>query len=114
MDKELKQLVINYLTYLGEGGEPIYPTKGLCPNLNMYLIKHSVNWKERLGVEQILSDTWIHWSEYSGNLEFPVPEKGKTPISAYQDNRHHWFDNEYGKARRRLCLWLAEQLKKEI
>lgn len=49
-----------------------------------------------------------HWSEGSGHYRYPVPHP-EGAICSFNTTDNLWI-GEYGEARKRLCLWLAETI----
>ena len=58
-----------------------------------------------------LQSVFRKWPEFSGNIAFPVPSMryGISEDVAYIRNSDLWAGS-YGAARRRLCVFLADQL----
>jgi len=54
------------------------------------------------------------WDEFSGNLVYPVPSphKWEGPKRAFNITGNLW-EGPYGEARRRLCLHIASEMRKE-
>lgn len=97
-----KRKLIKHLKSLG-GGEiqPHHTTRGLCAEL----------W--HVGTNDILRYATRHlmtqWPKFSGDFNYPVPHPCMSPREAF-NTMPHWRCDEYGNARRELCLWLAEYL----
>lgn len=53
------------------------------------------------------------WPEFTGDRWYPVPHQTMSPEDAFDNLDDLWSDDEYGDARRRLCLWLADQIKEQ-
>ena len=92
---------IKELEYLGNGGEPKYTNLGICGNVceSITILK--------------LQELWVHWPEYSGMSLYPVPHpKYDSHLGLLKT--HNVWEGEYGNNRRKLCLWLADELEKEL
>jgi len=50
----------------------------------------------------------LYWLEFSGKIAYPVPHP--TGARTGFDNSDNLWIGEYGAARKRLCLWLAETI----
>lgn len=54
------------------------------------------------------------WPEYSGYPDYPVPHPVLSPGVAFWRSNNLWDKHtQYGKARIRLALWLADQVDVE-
>ena len=49
-----------------------------------------------------------YWSERSGQYRYPVPHP-EGACTGFSNSDNLWI-GEYGEARKRLCLWLAETI----
>ena len=96
--KELKQ----YLYDLGTGKRtPLQREFGICEELR---------WKTSKFLYGHIKTLMEDWPEYSGVSNYPVPHPSCPPKAAYYGFDDLWDDSSYGQARRRLCIWLSEQL----
>lgn len=88
-------LVAQHLRNLGEGTvQPSIKRLGVCSELK---IKFNIK-------DDFLVEMFSEWPEHDGaEPEFPVAERSEF----MRDNL--WNDSEYGRKRRRLCLWLADK-----
>jgi len=100
MDTEALKAMADRLQDLADGAEPRYETRGICAHICDFL-----------GATAAVDFVCIRakaWPEHSGNMYYPVPP-GRPAY--YGDNL---WSGEYGAARRRLCGFLAQEIRKEI
>ena len=103
MNRETRIEVIEYLRKLGNGEiEPGSIKKGICFNL----------YKCYLVVISVYVD-WTTWSEFSGDKTYPVGHDPRDAYESFVEGLHLW-EGEYGASRKRLCLWIADQLEKNL
>ena len=94
--------------------EPVNPRLGICGELGL-LIPLSRNSYHAFSKLDLVMDLVVDWPKYSGSLAFPVPHPAyNRPVDAfYNPDYSKWdTDTEYGRNRRELCGWLAEELRK--
>jgi hypothetical protein len=94
--------IITHLEELGRGERfPKEECTGLCWEMkgkgSIYVCRH-----------------FTTWDEFSGNLVYPVPSphKWEGPKRAFNITGNLW-EGPYGEARRRLCLHIASEMRKE-
>lgn len=106
MQNETKKQVINYLFRLGKGQiDPVSRKHGICYSLEILF-----------GVDYFdLVDLTARWELFSDDITYPVPSPNKKISSAeyYHRTKDVWI-GRYGKLRKELCLFLADQLEKEL
>ena len=94
----MKDKRIQILRDLGTGKRrPKCSAEGLCVEMCAF---------------RMVSDLAPKWSEYSGNNEYPVPHPTLDPYDAFWSRKQLWRNDAYGDARRRLCLFLADELER--
>lgn len=99
-----KQL-IKHLRKLGNGEiKPINACHGICVELGS--IPHDFN----------IYTVADFWPEHSGDISYfiPHPDSDLTPSEAYHGLNDLWDDSLYADTRREFCLWLADELEKEL
>lgn len=103
MDIDTAKYLIKWFTQMGNKERDPITHRGICnqmprsaPNL------------------QALVDL-TKWPEYSGNKAYPIPSFNKKycPEQAYEILGHKWI-RKSGACRRRLCLWVANELQEEL
>lgn len=107
MKDEIKVKILDALICLKEEG-PSDEAFGICFNLNnnmMFSYKKETN--------DFLKETMPKWSEYSGNIEYPVKHPDMDPQDAFNIVRNLWED-EYGDNRLALLDFLIETLQGEL
>lgn len=106
MDAKTLKAMVDRLQKLADGAEPINRTVGIC--FEAAIIAKSC------GRDKV-AELCIGWPEFSGNEKFPVPSHHPkwTAEEAFFNNDILW-DGEYGAARRRLCGFLAQEVRKEL
>ena len=91
--------VITHLEELGRGERfPLRCCYGICHEVNSgHLYVH-----------------FTTWDEFSGIHAYPVPSphKGEDPERAYYRTGSLW-EGPYGESRKRLCLHIAREMRKE-
>jgi hypothetical protein len=96
--------------------KPKYPRSGLCNHLsNMYAARtlDSALWHH-------VTDLMDQWPQGTGHHAYPVPPILGEPCTResaeliYYTRKLLWGDNAYGRARKALCSWLADQVEKDI
>lgn len=81
------------------------PMSGLCHNVLRYPM-HVQNY-ERWFIYQ-----FKQWDGYSGIEKYPVPDEEHGARFAYDYYDNLYGDHDYGRARRRLAYFLAEQMER--
>lgn len=103
-----KQL-IKHLRKLGNGEiKPINKGYGVCSELSVCKIA--------TGDAEKVYKILVAWPEGTGSAGYPVPHKNLTGFGAYDRQDIPMWDRrtQYGKARARLCLYIAQELEKEL
>ena len=101
----MKDKRIQILRDLGTGvRKPAKTRRGACWAL-MSFFSYKRSYKT---IEQLAPT----WPEFSGNIEYPVPHPTLDPEKAYVVRKQLWRNDAYGNARRRLCLFLADELER--
>ena len=92
-----------YLYSLADGEDPELLDEGLCHNIT-----------EKFGTT-FFSCVWKDWDEYSGSEVYPVPCMGSKAARAYEaaSLRNALWVGKYGDTRRRMCRWLADNMKED-
>jgi hypothetical protein len=80
---------------------------GLCTNLLTLEDQGVIDGISADGEDELL-DMMQAWPEFSGEEFFPVPG-GEALYVNYDVPK--WGDDEYGRARKRLCIYLAEKFE---
>ena len=90
-----------YLYSLASGEDPQFLEDGICFNLT-----------EKFGTS-LFSNVWEDWDEFTGSSVYPVPCMGSKAADAYEaaSKRGSLWEGKYGDTRRRLCLWLADNIE---
>ena len=85
---------------------PPLPYSGICDNL-MEQFPYGSN------IMELVSKAAQSWTEFSGNVRYPVPHEHVSPGSAYtaKFDIPKWGDDAYGQARRRLCQHVADWIR---
>lgn len=114
---KLQSLII-HLMAISSGHKTPREDLGLCPEIVHYMGEinlHNVLMPDIIAIMQ-------KWEHFSGNYLFPVP----APINAkYKEElakNHYWlaseskqmYEGEYGKLRRELAGFIAEEMSKWI
>lgn len=103
MEDSMKAKVIEHLRYLEKGGKPIDKSYGICRELLKKFDQETAHKIIRLFPE---------WPEYSGDDMFPIKHKKLEPNKAFHRSKNLWNRfTRFGKDRRRLCGWLADNLE---
>jgi hypothetical protein len=89
---------IEMLRYVGNGGMPEDTCRGLCGNL-----------LDR-GITTDIEPMLKKWPEYSGSPAYPIRDGFIEPADSYGYDMYSSC-SEYGRARRRLALFLADELE---
>ena len=85
---------------------PPLPYSGICGNLTLQF--------QYCGdIIELVSNAAQSWTEFSGNVLYPVPHEHVSPESAYTAKYDvpKWGDDAYGQARRRLCQHVADWIR---
>lgn len=106
MDTKTLKAMADRLQELADGAEPFDQTVGICYEA---VIIAGFAGRDKIG------ELCSGWAEFSGDERFPVPSYDPrwTANEAFFNNNIVWF-GEYGAARRRLCGFLAQAIRKEI
>lgn len=107
----MNKTLINHLRGLGTG--EIAPvrggTRGICCELNHLMGEGVITYSEKRVVHCLMT----LWPEYSGSADYPVlTPRFSSARAAFRFTSDKW-EGTYGAARKRLCLWLADQLEKD-
>ncbi len=105
LDVEVVQSLILHLRSLAEGTtKPLKNHLGICHEVRSHQYDlHPL-------VERIMKT----WPECSGEDKFPVRHPRLDADKAFTTLYKLWDDDEYGKARIRLCIFIADELQKLI
>ena len=106
----MNKKLIAHLRGLSDGSiRPKYKGCGLCQELYLLREEGVISSIDRGQVKRLT----YKWPEFSGERRFPVSHPTKTPEEAYTTTRNLWsLWTTYGRARRRMCAWLADELEK--
>lgn len=107
--KNLKKKMSKHLNKLGTGEvEPRHLGAGICNELGHFTFENAPGCCSVF----VVQDLSRSWSEFSGEEDFPItdPEYPDNPFKSYIYKANLWV-GEYGASRKRLCLFLAEELK---
>lgn len=107
--KKLKKQMSKHLNKLGTGEvEPKVIGLGICDELTQFTLENAIGYWSVFVVQELSKS----WSEFSGEKDFPItdPEYPDNPFKSYIYKANLWA-GAYGEARKRLCLFLAEELK---
>lgn len=105
MDTETLKAMADRLQELADGAEPMDSSEGVCKEVGDMFGFYA---------HQFVVLRMKSWPEHSGNDSFPVSAPCvPSPYDAYQETDNLWT-GEYGAARRRLCGFLAQEIRKEI
>ena len=86
---------------------PLLPYDGICYNLRLQFPAHQSD------IMGLVPSAVQSWTEFSGDVSFPVPHEHVSPESAYaaEFDVPKWGDDAYGQARRRLCQHVADWVR---
>lgn len=100
-----KKLVIDHLRKLGNKKiSPINDYTGICHELDL-----------KFGIaEHRLIDYFRKWLKYSGDSKFPIKIYHRHPQFSYIEIRDKWRKTKYSELRLELCLFLADEIEKEL
>ncbi len=101
---EREQLICHLVELSTDQVEPMNKRTGLC---------HEIT-RQYPAFISAVEDAIAKWPENSGVEDFPVVSPWHSPASAYLDAIDKWDDTDYGKARKRLCLFVAQELERGI
>lgn len=104
MNTKTLKAMADRLQELADGADPERKDRGIC-----HVMQLEFGAKCRLYV----AETTVFWPEYSGNKTYPVPHEYLGEIVAFENLDDLW-SGEYGAARRRLCGFLASEIRKEV
>ncbi len=112
INSEKKKQTIEHLRKLAHGEvEPSRKKYGICRELSL---KFDID-------TDVLFRHFETWPEYTHNKCYPVPSfkiLSRDPEKMYNNTCFKrlgmWEDNRYGRARRRLCLHIANEMEKEL
>jgi len=96
--------LVKHLRRWGNGETPALKNDGVCRNI-MYISNNKIN-----GMD-LCAKYADKFPEYSGSIKYPISDE-LDARDAYH-NLLKWYDNKYGKCRRRFCLFLADEIEKE-
>ncbi len=98
-------VLIERLRSLASGeAKPLDIELGIC---------HEVRMMSRLMSRPVLFII-VRWPEHSGHSSYPVRHPKMSPQDAFMEGSDLWQDDEYGKARKRLCIFIADELEKDL
>ena len=98
------QQIISYLQLMAIGVN-IDRNHGICENLHLFCIEHDIP-LNGFAFVRIVSPLW---PKFSRNTVFPVPFQKWVAVYAYCCIP--LWEGEYGKNRKELCMFLANQLQ---
>lgn len=98
------QQIINCLQLMAIGVN-IDRNYGICENLHLFCVEHDIP-LHGFAFVRFVSPLW---PKFSGDIFYPVPFKEWVASDAYC-NIPLW-EGEYGKSRKELCMFLANQLQ---
>lgn len=122
-EKQLLKEIQNHLEGLSTGYiRPEYPKYGICFEIENRFKKR---YSHKYDYGELIQHLALDWEEYSGNFEFPVPHpfhKYENALSAKNLAKQAYYDcvtfgnmwlfgEVYGDSRRRLCAYIALQIK---
>jgi len=83
--------------------------RGLCHMID-YTRPHCAE------ASRVAQDLMSTWPERSRSKLYPVPSKTRPPKTAYIRGQAEYalYDGEYGQARKRLALFLADELESYV
>ena len=86
---------------------PPSPCEGICYNLRLQFPAYPSD------IMGLVPSAVPSWTEFSGNVRYPVPHEHVSPESAYSAwfDIPKWGDDAYGQARRRLCQHVADWIR---
>lgn len=87
----------------GDGEKPPKLRYGICESLACVALG-------RRGYS-LVRELSPFWHLYSGNKEYPVKGRDRSPVDEFWYYRGLWAANEYGDNRRDLCLFLADEIE---
>lgn len=107
MDTKTLKAMADRLQELADGAEPGGPL-GICDNIANEFGYDSLD---------LIKKKFRDWPEFSGVFNYPVPAPKHAPFTAFDAFELMDLDlwsGEYGAARRRLCGFLAQEIRKGI
>ena len=98
--------IIKALRAWGSGQKKPLVYVGICGNLPLSCA----------AIDDLLSEAFRSWPNYSGDPRYPVPDPEAPSDKAaanriYESRRDLWDDSPYGNLRRELCLHVADWLE---
>ena len=86
---------------------PPMPYEGICYNLRRQFPAYPSD------IMGLVPSAVRSWTEFSGDVRYPVPHEHVSPESAYTATFDipKWGDDAYGQARRRLCQHVADWVR---
>lgn len=111
MDTKTLKAMADRLQELADGAEPRIPYQGICHIIENEFGDNSLD---------LIKKKFRDWPEFSGELNYPVPAPEHTMVTAFEAFEAFllkgldFWSGEYGAARRRLCGFLAQEIRKEI
>jgi hypothetical protein len=97
------QEMADWLHNIGNGADPNNTLIGLCGN---FIVEFGVD-------PTTYNINFLEWPEYSGDPLYPVG--GKAEYFRAEGNKYaNLYTGPWGLKRRRLALWCAEQLEKQL
>ena len=105
--------LIGHLENLGLGlAQPIAKQYGICHEMRM-LAAVEIWPHTKTEIDSLLRQ----WDKFSGNDKYPVPHDGyDCPEHAFNYAESEMWDSstQYGRDRMELCLFLADQMRKNL
>lgn len=111
-----RELLVAHLKGLADGSiRPLWEHSGLCSELDRYTIRKWIDCPTKARIRELM----VAWPQGTGSTQYPVPFMLGARCSEARAQRTYctrtlpWGNNAYGRARRAMCLWIAQQLEKE-
>jgi len=105
MDTKTLKAMADRLQELADGAEPMDACDGVCLEIRNTFGQDYLEHAQRL---------FRNWPEHSGIDEYPVKHPSKKDAKGAYFREDDLWSGEYGAARRRLCGFLAQEIRKEI
>ncbi|MNH18126.1 hypothetical protein D3C81_1758090 [compost metagenome] len=90
--------------------EVLVPGEGICYNVE--IATFNTEGADDLAMNQMMSEIWVKWPEYSGYRTYPVPNGIIDPMVTFHGVDNLW-EEEYGESRKRLLSFLIAELQKD-
>ena len=115
--KAQKRKLAKHLELLGKGKiKPKNKKLGLCAEVEVFCYRIlKLSTRDALSYKRRTLTLMSYWPKSTDNRNFPVPHPTYSSGIAYISVGSLWDRRTtYGKNRAELCLWLAEQIRKEV